>query len=75
MSRLQCFIFLKKGTFKSGKSQILKMDESRYIAILIKSKKGLKLVFSLQHWAKNMLEMFAIQQTSVRPNFILMIYT
>ena len=51
------------------------MDESCYIAILLKSKKGLKLVFSLQHWAKNMLEMFVIQQTSVRPTFILMIYT
>ena len=35
---------------------------SPYIAILMKSKKSLELVSSLQYWAKNMLEMFFIQQ-------------
>ena len=41
------------------------MTRSRYIVVLIKSEKGLELVFSLKHWAKNMLEMFAIQHTSI----------
>ena len=40
------------------------MARSRSVFSLIKSWKGLELVISLQHGAKNMLEMFAIQHTS-----------
>ena len=47
------------------------MARSHYIAILIKSFKGLELVSSLPHWAKNMLQMLAIQHSSIWPNFIL----
>ena len=47
------------------------MSRSRYIAILIKSYKGLELDSRLHHRAKNMLEMFAMQHTSIWPNFIL----
>ena len=36
------------------------MAGSQYIVILIKSEKSLELVSSLQHSAKNMLEMFVI---------------
>ena len=36
-----------------------------------KSQKGLELVSSLQHWSKNMLEMFFIHYTSIWPNFVL----
>ena len=49
------------------------MARSRYVVILIKSQKGLELVSSLLHWAKNMLEMFVIQHTSIWPNFILIV--
>ena len=35
--------------------------------------KGLELVRSLQHWVKNILEMFAIQHTSIWPNLILIV--
>ena len=48
------------------------MTRSRYI-ILIKSWKGLDLLSNLQHWAKNMLETFIIQSTSIWPNFILIV--
>ena len=37
------------------------MAGSRFIVVLIKSWKGLELVSSIQHRAKNMLEMFVIQ--------------
>ena len=50
MSRFQCFI---------GKCQRLKMARFRSIAILIRSQKLLELVSSIQHWPKNMLEMFS----------------
>ena len=33
----------------------------------------LELVSSLQHWAKNMLEMFSIQHTSIWPSYILIV--
>ena len=46
---------------------------SRYIVVLIISSKGLELVSSLQHWTKNMLEMFVIQHTSIWPNLILVV--
>ena len=49
------------------------MARSCYIAILIKFEKSLQLVSSLQHWAKNMLEMFLIQYVSVWPNVILIV--
>ena len=49
------------------------MARSCYIIILIKSWKGLELASSLQHWVKNLLEMFVIQHTSVWPNFILIV--
>ena len=49
------------------------MARSRYILILMKSSKGLEIVFSLQHWAENMLEMFVIQKASIWPNFILIV--
>ena len=49
------------------------MAWSSYIAILIKSEKGLELVSRLQHWAKNMLEIFVIQHTSIWPHFILIV--
>ena len=39
------------------------MAKFSYIAVLIKSYKGLELVSSLQHWTKNMLETFIIQHT------------
>ena len=47
------------------------MARLRYIVILIKSQKGLEVVSSLQHSAKNMIEMFVIQHTSIWPSFIL----
>ena len=34
---------------------------------------GLELVSSLQHRARNMLEMFVIQRTSIWPNFVLIV--
>ena len=37
------------------------MARSHYIVTLIKSKKGLELIYSPQHLANNMLEIFAIQ--------------
>ena len=49
------------------------MAGSRYIFIIIKSRKGLELVSSLKHKAKNKLEMFAIQHRSIWPNFILIV--
>ena len=49
------------------------MTGSRYIIILIKSWKGLEVASSLQHSAKNMLEMFVKQDTSIWPNFILIV--
>ena len=49
------------------------MPRSRYTVILLKLQKGLELVSSLQKWAKNMLEMFFIQYTSIWPNFILIL--
>ena len=60
---------------KNGKSQPLKIARSRYIVILMKSWKGLELVASLQRWAKNMLEMLGIENTSIWPNFILIVLT
>ena len=33
----------------------------------------MELVSSLQQWAKNILEMFAIQHTNTRSNFILIV--
>ena len=41
----------------------------------MKSWKGPELVSSLQQWAKNMLEMSGIQNTSIWPNFILLVLT
>ena len=49
------------------------MAGSRYIFIIIKSRKGLELVSSLKHKTKNKLEMFAIQHRSIWPNFILIV--
>ena len=51
-----------------------KIARSRYIIILIKSLKGLELVSSLHHWAKNMLEMFVILHTRTWPNSILIVF-
>ena len=42
-----------------------KNGQIRYIAFLIKLLNGLELVFRLQHRAKNMIEMFVIQRTSI----------
>ena len=69
MTRSKCFIFLARwiGTFKNGKCQLLKIAESRYTVILIKIKKRLELVSSLQHGAKNMVEMFVLKYTSIWP--------
>ena len=33
----------------------------------------MEIVSSLQYWAKNILEMFALQRTSIWPNFILIL--
>ena len=38
--------------------------------LTIVSKKGLELVSGLQHWAKNMSEMFVRLDTNTWPNFI-----
>ena len=46
---------------------------SYYIVILIKSWRSLELVSSLQHSAKNMLEMFVLLHTSIWPNFIFIV--
>ena len=51
------------------------MARSRYNLIFIKSEKGQELVSSLQHWAKNVLEMFVLRHTSIWPNFILTVLT
>ena len=37
--------------------------------ISLKSQKGLELLFSLQHWAKHMLEMFAERYISIFTKF------
>ena len=42
-----------------------------YWNFLIKSKKSLEIVSSLQHWVKNMLDIFVIQHSSIWPNFVL----
>ena len=63
----------KQGTTKNGECELLKMAKSCFIVILIKSWKSLELVSSLQYWAKNMLEMFVIKQTSSWSNFILIV--
>ena len=42
-----------------------------YWNFLIKSKKSLELVSGLQHWVKNMLDIFVIQHSSIWRNFIL----
>ena len=49
----------------SDKYELLKIDKSRYIVISLKLQKGLELVSSLQHGAKNTLEMFVIKCTSI----------
>ena len=49
------------------------MARPLYIAILMKSWKGIELVSSRQHWAKNILEMFVIEHTSIWPNFSLIV--
>ena len=75
MSSFQCLIFLKgwiRG-IENGKYQLLKIDRSHYIVISLKLQKGLELVSSPQHWAKNMLEMFIIRYTSMWPNLILIV--
>ena len=51
------------------------MAGSHYIVFLIKSRKGLELVSSSQYWAKDMLEMFSIQDNSIWPNFIVIVLT
>ena len=38
-----------------------------------KTKKDFEPVSTLQHWAKNMLESFVIEQTSIWPNVILIV--
>ena len=58
---------------KRDKYQLLKIDRSCYIAISLKFKKCLELVASLQHWVKNMLEMFSIRYARIWPNFILIV--
>ena len=47
-----------KGQLKMINVTYEKMARSSYIAVLIKSQKGLEIVSSLQHWAKNMLEIY-----------------
>ena len=56
---------------KNGKCQLLKLARSRYIVTIIKSQKGLKLFSSIQISAKNKLEMFFLQYTSIWTNFFL----
>ena len=43
----------------------IKLARSGLTVILTKSNKGLKLVSSLQHRPKNMIEMFSVQYTSI----------
>ena len=47
-----------KGQLKMINVTYEKMARSSYIVVLIKSQKGLEIVSSLQHWAKNMLEIY-----------------
>ena len=49
------------------------MARSRYIVILIKPWKDPELVSSLENWTKIKLEILVIQQTSIWPNFILIV--
>ena len=56
---------------KNDKCQLLKLARSRYIVTIIKSQKGLKLFSSIQNSAKNKLEMFFLQYTSIWTNFFL----
>ena len=67
MSRFQCPVFQKgeERTIKDGTRQPLKMARSCCIAILMNSLKSVELVSSLQHSAKNILEMLVIQHTSI----------
>ena len=64
------FAKVNKWINENGKCQLLKMATSCHTVILVK---GLVLVSSFQHWAKNMLEMFVIQQTIIWQNFILIV--
>ena len=68
------FFFFLKRAFKNDKCQLLTMARSRDIANFNKIIKGYGTVSSLQHWAKNMLKMFAMQHTSIWPNFISIVF-
>ena len=56
---------------KTGKCQLLKTTWSCYTISFIKLWNDLEQVSSHQHWAKITSEMFAMQHTSIWPNFIL----
>ena len=54
---------------------LVKIVKSPYFAISLKSEKALELLSSLQHWIKDMFEMFVIRYTSIWPNFILIVHS
>ena len=71
------FILLKVCTvaIKIINHQLLKVNWRHDINIFLKIINGLKLVYRLQNWTKNMLEMFFISYTNISPRFILILNT
>ena len=53
--------------------RLLKVNWRHDINIFWKSWKGLKLVYRLQNWTKNMLEMLFISYSNISPSFILIL--
>ena len=53
--------------------QLLKVNWRHDINIFLKIINGLKLVYRLQNWTKNMLEMLFISYTNISPSFILIL--
>ena len=55
--------------------QLLKVNWRHDINIFLKIINGLKLVYRLQNWTKNMLEMLFISYINISPSFILILNT
>ena len=71
------FILLKVCTvaIKIINHQLLKVNWRHDINIFLKIINGLKLVYRLQNWTKNMLEMLFISYTNISRSFILTLNT
>ena len=73
MPRFKCFIFLKRWIMDNEKWYMSTIKNGQILLYCHFNKiiKEPGTSFQLQHLAKNMLEMFIIQHTSIWPNFIL----